>query len=150
VTGWIKVEKCTPDKPELRAAARICRISRSDAFLAFFRLWSYFDAHCDTNQIAGLTLADLDDEAGVKGFGQAMAEVGWLVQNGDTIAIVNWERHNGSSAKSRARTMRRVQAHRARQRWDPCRNGDVTHEALHDRYKSVTREEKRVKSHEKE
>jgi hypothetical protein len=117
---WIKIEKSTPDKPEIRAAARICRVGKEKAFYAFFLLWSFFDSHSEDGFLPGLTLEDVDDTVGLKGFGQAMVNVGWLVADDMGINVANWERHNGKSAKARAQTMRRVQAHRARKRWDPA------------------------------
>lgn len=121
MNDWIKIEKCTPHKPELRQAARKCGVSRGDAFIAFFALWTYFDTHCEDGFLPGLSLEDVDEMAGIKGFGRAMVSVGWLVADPTGIIVVNWERHNGKSAKARAQTMRRVQAHRAKKRWDPGR-----------------------------
>ena len=118
---WIKIEKSTPDKPEIRTAARICGVGRQDAFLAFFLLWSYFDTHCEDGFLPGLTLEDIDEMAGLTGFGRAMVSVGWLLADPTGVIVVNWDRHNGKSAKARAQTMRRVQTHRARKRWDPKR-----------------------------
>lgn len=121
MTNWIKIEKSTPDKPELRKAARMCGVGKAEVFFAFFQLWSYFDSHCDSGFLPGLTREDIDDAAGLPGFAQALVYVGWLVVDASGVTIVNWERHNGKSAKVRAQTMRRVQAHRARKRWDPKR-----------------------------
>ena len=118
---WLKIEKCTPDKPELRKAAKRCGVSRSDAFMAFFELWAYFDTHCEDGFIPGVSAADVDEIAGLEGFADAMVAVGWIIIDPMGLTVSNWDRHNGKSAKARAQTMRRVQAHRARKRWDPKR-----------------------------
>lgn len=117
MSHWIKIEFTTPDKPELISAARICDTSRANAFLAFFRLWSYFDVHTATGFLPGLVPEDLDDIAKLKGFGQAMANIGWISANAQGISIANWEIHNGESAKKRALNQRRMQRVRARERW---------------------------------
>jgi DNA replication protein DnaT len=114
---WIKIDVNTPDKPEIRAAARLCDISIPEAFLAFFKLWAYFDQHTATGFIPALNLADLDDLSGVKGFGRAMQHVGWLDEDTRGIAVSNWDRHNGESAKKRALALQRVQKHRAAKQW---------------------------------
>ena len=124
MSHWIKIEVSTPDKPEIRAAARMCNCSKQRAFLAFFELWSYFDHHTATGFIAGVTIDDLDDIAHLSGFGQAMEQVGWVSQSETGITISNWERHNGESAKKRALNQKRNQKYRAAKRWknNPSRN----------------------------
>lgn len=117
MSHWIKVEVTTPDKPELLAAARLCGTSKGDTFLAFFRLWTYFDAHTATGIVQSLCLADLDQIAGVKGFGKAMGAVGWITEDATGIVINGWERHNGKSAKARGQMEKRVQKYRASKQW---------------------------------
>ncbi len=118
MSHWIKIEVVTPDKPEIRAAARICGKTMPEAFCAFFRLWAYFDAHTATGFLPGLVLEDLDDIAKLRGFGQAMANVGWISADSSGISISNWDRHNGQSAKKRAMDQKRKQRERARRRWE--------------------------------
>ena len=40
---WLKVAVDTPYKTAIRNAARDCGVSRGDAFLAFFELYSWLD-----------------------------------------------------------------------------------------------------------
>jgi hypothetical protein len=117
MSRWIKIETSTPDKPELRQVARLCKATRAETFCAFFQLWSYFDLHFEDGFIADLSLDDIDDTAGLAGFGEALVAVGWLLANDGGFTIVNWERHNGQSAKKRAQSMRRMQSRRAANRW---------------------------------
>ena len=118
MSHWMKVEFTTPDKPELMAASRICNASQADTFLAFFRLWTYFDEHTDTGFVKGFTTDDLDNMAGLKGFGKAMVKVGWIEEDTRGISIVNWDKHNSNSAKRRALTLKRVQKCRAAKQWN--------------------------------
>lgn len=117
MSHWIKVEITTPDKPEIVASARMCGTTEEAAFTAFFRLWTYFDAHTATGFLPGITIADLDKRAGLKGFGKAMAQVGWIAEDSRGISITNWDRHNGDSAKSRALNQKRMQRNRAKGQW---------------------------------
>ena len=112
---WLKVEKATCDKPEIRCIARMCHVSLGDAFLAWFRLWSWLDGETETGHIGMLTPEDCDDIGRLPGIGRAVAEAGWLEFLPDGSAIVrNWDRHNSESAKKRALVNRRMAAYRGR------------------------------------
>ena len=112
---WIKVEECTPGKTEIREAARLCGISRSDAFLAWFRLYCWLGKQTADGYVQFLRHEDVDDESGVKGFGAAMAAVGWLTFDNGGASVANWDRHNSEAAKQRALTQERVRRHRTQQ-----------------------------------
>ena len=99
---WIKVETNTPEKPEIKKLARDCRVDNATAFLAWFRLWRYLDATTDDGLIPHLTMDDCDDEARLPGIGQVMADVHWIEFTDAGALVMNWDRHNGRSAKSRA------------------------------------------------
>ena len=99
---WLKVEKVTPDKPEMRQIARQCGCTRGDAFAAWFRLWSYFDVTTANGEVPFFGADDADEEARLPGIGEALADAGWLVFHPGGCTIVNWDRHNGENAKQRA------------------------------------------------
>lgn len=109
---WIKVEKATPDKSEMRGAARLCGVSVAEVFLGWFRLWTHFDAETEDGFIAGFTQADADFFARMPGLGFAFEQAGWLVFDDQGCHIQNWERHNGKSSKKRAVNNYRLQAWR--------------------------------------
>lgn len=105
---WVKVEKSTMDKPEIRAIARECGVSKEMGFTSWLRLWCWFDGETDTGHFAVLTPEDCDDVGRLPGLGRALALVGWIEFTPDGGAIIrNWDRHNGVSAKKRALTNRR-------------------------------------------
>ena len=56
---WIKIETHTPDKAEMRHIARICRCSKADAFLAFFRVFVWLDEQTEDGHVAYFTAAVL-------------------------------------------------------------------------------------------
>ena len=114
---WIKVEKCTPDKPAIRQIARSCGVSRAEAFLGWFRLWAWFDTSTADGMIPHMTADDCDEVSGVPGMGAALIEVGWCAFSSAGCQVAAWEKHNGRSAKQRSASgvrMARMRAERAR------------------------------------
>lgn len=107
---WIKVEKLTPDKPELMAVARECGCTPGDAFAAWFRLWAYFDSATEDGTVRFMSASDADRLGTLSGLGAAMERTGWLTFDADGCHVAKWSRHNGQSAKRRA-----VDAERKRQ-----------------------------------
>lgn len=101
-TRWIKVETCTPEKPELRQIARLCHCSKADAFLAFFRFFVWADEQTEDGWVRLMTPTDVDEVALLSGFGTALQEVRWVDFDTKGMQINNWDRHNGQSAKRRA------------------------------------------------
>lgn len=115
-TNWMKVQKTTPDKPEILLIANALDKPQAEAFLAFFRLWTYFDDHTEEGEMPFFGFPFLDKQAGLPGFAQACTEVGWLVVSGKTLYISNWDRHNSQSAKRRALDAERKAKARAKGR----------------------------------
>lgn len=76
-------------------------------------LWATADQHTEDGVLWHLSLSQLDRKTGIKGFGDAMVAAGWLQTDGENLLIPNFEDHNGTSAKKRAQTARRVAAHKA-------------------------------------
>jgi len=110
--AWIKVETTTPDKPEIRHIARACGVSGGEAFAAWFRLWAWFDSETADGQLPLVTKADCDDVAGLPGIGDALEQAGWVEFHAGGALVIKWDTHNGSNAKLRAVTAKRVNRHR--------------------------------------
>ena len=98
---WIKIETHTPDKTEIRHIARLCRCTKAEAFLAFFRVFVWLDEETDDGQVEFFTPCDADDIGGLRGLGAALQEVGWIRFGPAGAAVAHWDRHNGQSAKRR-------------------------------------------------
>lgn len=71
----------------------------------------------------GLSVRAIDRKTGIKGFGDALIMIGWLADHPEGVRIVRFDEHNGSSAKKRCQTAKRVANFKAA-------NGEVTQEAL--------------------
>ena len=136
--AWIKVELCTPDKPEIVAMAHALGCSRGNAFAGCFVVWGWFNEQSRDGNARGVTGTYLDAlqavTTGVVGLVHAMKKVGWFCEDESGCRIPNWDRHGSETAKTRALTAIRVAKHRGR---------NVTQEKRSKRNKNVTREEKR-------
>jgi len=141
---WIKMQKCTPDKPEPWAIATHLDIDPDAVVGKLFRVWCWFDEHTENGHAPSVTKKLLDREVSVPGFCAAMESVGWMLDDGTTITLPNFDRHNGESAKKRA-----LSAERKRRQRDKC-PADVPETSRTERDSNVTREEKRREEKNKE
>lgn len=147
---WIKMRGNLWDDPRV---ARLCDLTdcgEAQVIGALYWLWSTADQHTEDGIMHGLTLRAIDRKTGTPGLGAALVEIGWLADHPEGVRIVNFEEHNGASAKKRAATSKRVANHRSNADVPPEErpgNADVTQAALQTDDASVTgalaREEKR-------
>jgi hypothetical protein len=142
---WIKMRGNLWDDPRV---ARLCDLTDSGEAAVIgglYWLWATADQHSSDGVMPGLTLRSIDRKTGIPGLGDALVSIGWLINEPEGVRIVRFEEHNGTSAKKRCVTAKRVANHRS--------NDDVTQEALQDEHESVTpalaREEKRREEKEK-
>jgi hypothetical protein len=111
---WIKIEKTTPDKPEIIRMATLLRKESDEIFGKIFRIWSWADDQSVDGTAMPITDEFIDKKAGKRGFAQAMRAVGWLRGEAGALEFPRFTRHNGETAKTRADTNRRVAKHRSR------------------------------------
>jgi hypothetical protein len=111
---WIKFECNLPEKPEVLAITASLGLDDPDATVGkLMRLFRWFDQHTTDGNAARVTPPLLDRAIGVTGLTQALMEVGWLHHEPTGLRLEKFERHNGSSAKARAQTAKRVANHRS-------------------------------------
>jgi hypothetical protein len=104
---WIKMRGNLWDDPRV---ARLCdSTGQSEAAVigALYWLWAAADQHTETGVMPGLSLRQIDRKTGVQGFGDALASIGWIIDSPEGIEIVNFEEHNGESAKRRCADAKR-------------------------------------------
>jgi hypothetical protein len=108
---WLKIDKTTPDKPEIHAIGAILGMSSDEAFSKCFRVWAWADEHTTTGHARRVTLSVIDAIARHVGFADAMITVGWLAVEGDggllDVSIPNFDRHMGEGAKGRVLAAKR-------------------------------------------
>lgn len=122
-SNWIKVEVITPDKPEIFLISEKLNIDPDMVLGKLIRLWvwadqqiaiSNADSVTDSEQMerksnaSVLSKIAIDRIAFMPGFADALIYAGWLIQEGDSLFFVNFEKHNGKSSKNRALTNERV------------------------------------------
>lgn len=143
---WIKMRTCLGTHPAVVRIMSALKADRLRVVGGLFAVWCLFDAHSEDGSLSGYTLEAVDDLIGWPGFAAAMTGAGWLVSDESGIAAVDFEEHNGQSAKRRAMESDRKRRERAEK------------EVSHDGRKSSacdadgkrTREEKRREEKNKE
>jgi hypothetical protein len=122
VSGWIKWEKEIEADPRvLRMARDLKRICNAGAFHpvtlvcgGLVRLWSYADSHAREDDTLDLGAAELDELIGIPGF-CSIIPPDWLREIDDhTVELPNFQAHNGTEARKKALTQKRVETHRKR------------------------------------
>jgi hypothetical protein len=137
---WIKMRTNLWDDPRISRICDLTGASEAAVVGSLYWLWASADDHTEDGFMPGLSINGIDRKTGLKGFGAALIELGWISDTEGGITIERFGDHNGASAKSRAVTAKRVANHRNG-------NADVTQAALQDDDATVTgalaREEKR-------
>lgn len=110
---WIKLQKDTPDKPEVIAIASRLGLDPDAVVGKLVRIWSWYDTHTTDGNALCVTNAFLDRYVGVTGFAEQMQLVGWLVERGSSLCLPNFDFHNGETAKKRALGKNRSEKHRS-------------------------------------
>lgn len=105
---WIKVDVTTPTKWELLQVMDDCHVTQGDAFLAWFRVWTWLDEATTDGRLPRVTPAMVDAQAQLRGFAASMQRSGWLLFDADGLTVANWCKHNGSCAKRRAQNAVRM------------------------------------------
>jgi hypothetical protein len=110
---WIKIEACTPDKPEICAIATQLKMDEDMVMGKLVRLWSWVTVNHVKSDDLSVTKEFIDKLVARKGFAEAMIKAGWLQERGERLLLPNFERHHSDAAKTRALTAVRVARHRA-------------------------------------
>ncbi|TKK23411.1 hypothetical protein EcCFBP13530_04435 [Enterobacter cancerogenus] len=142
-SNWIKVEVITPDKPEIFLISEKLNIDPDMVLGKLIRLWVWADQQIAISNANSVTDSEqkerksnasvlskiaIDRIAFMPGFADALIYAGWLIQEGDSLFFVNFEKHNGKSSKNRALTNERVNKSRNLKRNgnDKCNAVNVT------------------------
>ncbi len=128
-SGWIKFEK------DLREDLRVKRMARllgerhptfrnAGAFQdgvilitvvlgALSQLWMHADTFARDDDTLDITCAEIDQLAGIQDFSQIIPQ-DWLeILDPDRVKLPKFQEHNGSEAKRKAQTAKRVSKHRS-------------------------------------
>ncbi len=111
---WIKFELSTSDKPEVWQIAASLNLDPDAVVGKLLRVWGWFDQQTEEGKAPAASKGLLDRLVGLPGFCDALILSGWMADEGDEVVLPGFDRHNGSSAKKRLATAKRVADHRAK------------------------------------
>lgn len=113
MTSWIKVLTTLPRDKDILTLAREMGCNRHEALGIAVDWLCWLDDNSTAGE-TGLRREDIDSILCHDGFCEALEAVGWaFVDERGNVVAVDFDRHNGASAKKRAETARKVQKHRA-------------------------------------
>jgi hypothetical protein len=163
---WIKWTKGLPAKPEVIRMAGILSIPVEFVTCKLMKFWEWCDDCIPCSDISksgsgfvtlsprdGDNLLFVDALVGTPNFANAMVAVGWLRCRDGRLELPNFGRHNGKTAKTRARNTKTQQGLRENESGDggtqegdvsPRRHQNVTNLSPRDGDKKVTRKDKSI------
>lgn len=109
---WIKVRTNLWTDPRISQLCDLTDSSKPAVVGALYWLWSSADEHTQNGHMPGLSIKAIDRESGVPGMGAALLSIDWIADTPGGITLTRFQEHNGSSAKSRAQTAKRVANHK--------------------------------------
>ena len=101
-TNWIKVRNNLATHPKIVRISSALSLHPLHILGALVHLWSVADAHADGEMLPGMDEKALDTLVQIPGFSSELIKVNWLAISGDSLQLVNYQTHNGTSAKRRA------------------------------------------------
>lgn len=113
---WIKWTKGLPRKSEVHRIAVSLGLTRAEVVVRLMQFWEWCDENIGNDAISDTGLASvqmspsrgdnvsfIDDLVSTPGFAEALSSVNWLRALDGRIELPNFGRHNGETAKTRAR-----------------------------------------------
>lgn len=134
--GWIKLETHTANKLEIFSIAQELNLEPDAVLGKCCRVWSWFDDNTTDGVTKSVTQVMLDRQCGVTGFCAAMINAGWMFDDGISLKLPYYDRHNSQTAKSRALGAKRQAKFKTNAAGNANGNDDALPEPSH-------REEKR-------
>jgi hypothetical protein len=119
MNGWIKLEKDLLTDPRLyQLALNLCNGPALHgvtlALGAIARLWMIADTHIGDDDVLPIGTEGIDQVIGIQNFCQNLPRDWLQVIDSNHVLLPNFHVHNGTTAKARALTNKRVTLHRYR------------------------------------
>lgn len=132
---WIKWSKGLTRKSEVIRMASAMHLPPAQIAGHLMEFWEWADDNSYINEngdgvvtLGSLQPETLDQILHAPGLSAALMEVGWLTSNNGILSLLNFGRHNGETAKTRALGKNRVEKCRAKKQHPSVT--DVTEKAL--------------------
>lgn len=116
--SWIKIETTLPNKPVVLKLRRLLKKGRSEIVGMLVQLLCWADGATEDGSLGEMLPEDIDYIVNSEGFGQALIDAGWLVDDEHGLRFKDWESHNGYTAKRRAMKARGMEISRSGQSVD--------------------------------
>lgn len=104
---WIKMRRNLLNHPKV---VRISSALLADKFRTvggLHAVWSVFDEFSVDGKLNGYSFSAMDSSIGWPGFCEAMGSVNWLLQDGQSLVVPEFDEHNGASGKRRSQEAKR-------------------------------------------
>lgn len=137
---WIKMRTNLWDDPRVSQICDMTGAQEATVIGGLYWLWSSADEHTEDGFMPGLSKTGIDRKTGIKGIGEALVAVKWIEDGSDGITISNFIEHNGTSAKKRCQTAKRVANHAAANAGMPKEDENANADSVSS---ALAREEKR-------
>ena len=85
---WIKMRGNLWDDPRIARLVDLTDSSEACVIGACYWLWATADQHTEDGIMPGLSLRQVDRKTGIKGFGDALLNVGWIADHPEGIRVV--------------------------------------------------------------
>lgn len=128
---WIKMRTNLWDDPRVGQICDTTGLVEAQVIGGLYWLWATADEHTEDGLMPGLSIRQIDRKTGCAGLGAALISIGWIVETPDGVTLIDFEEHNGASAKKRCQTAKRVATFKAA-------NAEVTQQALPERQDDVS------------
>ncbi|SEO63851.1 hypothetical protein SAMN02800692_1540 [Luteibacter sp. UNC138MFCol5.1] len=99
---WIKMRSDLFTHPKVVRMASALKADRLRVVGGLMSVWCLFDAHSADGKIEGYDFGTVDELLNWPGFAASMSAVNWLAQDGESLVLPDFDKHNGQSAKRRA------------------------------------------------
>lgn len=121
---WIKMRTELCRDPDVIQIAAELGIDEFGVVGRLHAVWSWLDAHSEDGKNVRIVTAFIDRLTSQNGFADALRSVKWLSGKDGKITFINFARHNGETAKSRASEAKRKSKQRNNR--DICPTNDGT------------------------
>ena len=99
--NWIKWPKGLTRKAKVLQIAGKLGVTRWQAAALCMEVWEWFDEYAENGHVPGVTIVTLASLPGHAGVAKAMADVGWILESGEGVAVPDLFRQHGDSATRR-------------------------------------------------
>lgn len=124
MSGWIKMEKDLGDDPRVKKMALCLRNAgvTHERFTysalvtlvvgGLYQLWRYADTHVRDDDTLDLGVDQINEIIGIQGFCEILPEEWMEILDAESVKLPGFHTHNGTEAKKKALTQKRVSKHR--------------------------------------